>query len=135
MSIAWWHRFSAPTMVTILDIAGGNGDLAERIIKEVAAQQIPGMQLTYVVVDYSDADVALATKRFQNMKLPSGFPVKTVTLTRDMFKFDYDAALACQDFGIPGGADIIINSGGLLNNQIGDDNQTPVRFNRMYGQM
>lgn len=124
-----------PENVTILDIAGGNGDLAERIIKEVAVQTGPGIQLTYILVDYSEADVALAKRRFANMSLPPGFPVKPVALTRNMLSYGYEAARAREDFGIPKGADIIINSGGLLNNQIGDDSQTPLRFNQMYGQM
>jgi SAM-dependent methyltransferase len=124
-----------PKDVTILDIAGGNGDLAERIIKEAGAQAAPGTQLTYILVDYSEADVAIAKRRFANMILPPGFPVKPVALTRDMLRYGYDAAAAREDFGIPKGADIIINSGGLLNNQIGNDNQTPLRFNQMYGQM
>lgn len=123
-----------PDNVTILDIAGGNGDLAERIIKELAVAEFPGV-LTYVLVDYSDADVTVAKRRFANMRLPSDFKVKTVALTRDMLGYEYDAARALKDFGIPHGADIIINSGGLLNNQIGNDNKTPSRFNQMYGQM
>lgn len=123
-----------PDNITILDIAGGNGDLAERIIKELAVAKFPGTVL-YILVDYSDADVALAKRRFASMILPSGFRVKTITLTRDMLSYKYDAARALEDFGIPDGADIIINSGGLLNNQIGNDNTTPMRFNQMYGQM
>jgi hypothetical protein len=124
-----------PDSVTILDIAGGNGDLAERIIKEMAAQKGPRKRLTYILVDFSKADVALAKRRFARMSLPSGFRVKRVTLARDMLSYRYNAAKARKDFGIPDGADIIINSGGLLNNQIGNDKQTPLRFNKMYGQM
>ncbi len=123
-----------PDNVTILDIAGDNGDLAERIIKEMAAAEFPGV-LIYILVDYSEVDVAVAKRRFENMRLPSEFKVKTFALTRDMLKYKYDAARALKDFGIADGADIIINSGGLLNNQIGNDNQTPSHFNQMYGQM
>lgn len=127
-----------PGRVTILDIAGGNGDLAERIIRELAAQLFAEVRLTYILVDYSGADVAIAAnrfQRFQDMKLPSDFHVQATALPRNMLDYGYDARRALQDFGIPDGADIIINSGGLLNNQIGDDKQTPVKFNRMYAQL
>lgn len=124
-----------PDHVTVLDIAGGNGDLAERIIQELAAAPFHDVKLTYILVDYSKADVDIATKRFQAMKLPSTFRVRTTALHRDMLSYNYDAGAARQDLGVPQGADIIVNSGGLLNNQIGDNNQTPARFNQMYAQM
>jgi hypothetical protein len=89
----------------------------------------------YILVDYSEADVALARRRFAGMSLPPSFAVKPIALMRDMLKYGYDPAQALKDFGMPNGADIIINSGGLLNNQIGNDNTTPMRFNQMYGQM
>lgn len=124
-----------PDQVTVLDIAGGNGDLGERIISELASQLFIEMRLNYILVDYSKADVAIATRRFKNLKLPKGFRVEAIALTKDMLAYQYNAQAALHDFGIPGGADIVINSGGLLNNQIGNDLQTPVKFNRMYAQL
>jgi hypothetical protein len=123
-----------PANITILDIAGGNGDLGERIIKELS-RQFPKTRLNYLVVDYSQADVDVAKDRFGRMKLPPTCRVEAGVLCRDMFAYGYDAKAALADFGFPGGVDIIINSGGLLNNQIGSDLTSPQRFNHMFCQM
>lgn len=120
--------------ITVLDIAGGNGDLAERIIGELGRARPQGdLRVRYVVVDYCADDIAVAKERFAALADSHPF-AETTALVRDMFKYDYDASALLKDVGLKA-ADFVINSGGLLNNQIGDDTESPRRFARMYANL
>ncbi|MFJ5985460.1 class I SAM-dependent methyltransferase [Lentzea sp. NPDC092896] len=125
---------STPKKITVLDIAGGNGDLAERVIKELAAM-FPAMSLNYVLVDYSPTDIKVATRRFGQLSVPPTFNLTAKALLRDMLSYNYDATKAAADLGVSQGADVIINSGGLLNNQIGNTKDTPEKFNLMFAHL
>ncbi|MEU4765334.1 class I SAM-dependent methyltransferase [Actinosynnema sp. NPDC023794] len=120
--------------ITVLDIAGGNGDLAERIIRELGWARPGGdLRVRYVVVDYSEDDIAVAEERFAALARTHPF-AKTTALVRDMFEYGYDADAMLSDVGLKA-ADFVINSGGLLNNQIGDDTESPRCFARMYANL
>ncbi|MEU4448117.1 class I SAM-dependent methyltransferase [Actinosynnema sp. NPDC050801] len=120
--------------ITVLDIAGGNGDLAERIIRELGEARPQGdLRVRYVVVDYSEDDIVVAKERFAALAKSHPF-AKTTALVQDMFQYGYDAAAMLDDVGLKA-ADFVINSGGLLNNQIGDDTESPRRFARMYANL
>ncbi len=117
--------------VTILDIAGGSGDLGERIIKDTR-EQFPELSIKYRLVDYSQDDVDMANERFSTLRSDH---ITASATCRDMLAYNFDAEQMKHDadIGLPQeGADIVINSGGLLNNSVIGDAETPVNFNRMY---
>ncbi len=118
--------------VTILDIAGGNGDLAERIIKDIQ-KDFPELKITYKLVDFSRGDVDLANERFRRLDSEQ---VKASAIERDMYAYDFDAEQMKRDLGLPQeGVDIVINSGGLLNRTVTRDVKDPVLFNCMYAEL
>ncbi len=143
---------SRKTKVTILDIAGGNGDLGERIIKDARAR-FPKLEITYKLVEKGLEDVRTANERFRALNSESEYgPRITATATqKNMFDYRveasdgtyyFDAEQMKRDIGLPQeGVDIVINSGGLLNQSVSGDVKEPVvkepvriaaLFNRMY---
>ncbi len=123
--------------VTILDIAGGNGDLGERIIKDTQAR-FPDLSIKYRLVDYSQEDVNTANERFRTLNAKNADHVTASAICKDMFAYNFDAEQMKHDadIGLPQeGADIIISSGGLLNKLIAGDAEVPVKFNRMYANL
>lgn len=50
--------------IMILDIAGGNGDLGERIIKDIQ-KQFPELRIAYRLLDGNKKDVGTANRRFR----------------------------------------------------------------------
>lgn len=117
--------------VTILDIAGGNGDLAERVIKNTQAR-FPDVSIAYRLIDYVQDDVDLANERFNSLRSNN---VTALAEQRDMFKYGFnsESVKKDKDLHLPQeGADIVISSGGLLNNSITGETEVAGAFNRMY---
>jgi hypothetical protein len=124
---------SSEDSLTILDVAGGNGDLAERLIRELTAAHMFGeLKINYFLLDYSDTDVEVANRRFATLKRICPH-ANAIAVVRNMFKYNFDAAALRHDLHLPvAGVDLVINSGGLLNTQIGDDRDVPAKFSGMY---
>jgi hypothetical protein len=121
----------------ILDVAGGNGDLAERIIKHTH-RYFPEHPIDYILIDLSEPDIRLANERFRALIALLGVEHITARAIQvDMGKYLPDAEATRQDshreyrsqaeamkrdLRLPQeGVNIVINSGGILNKGITND--------------
>jgi len=115
--------------VMILDIAGGNGDLAELIIKDTQ-ERFPKLGVTYYMIDGNKEDTGMADERFHALRSEH---VQAFALWRDMSAYEFDAKRMMQDIGLPQeGVDIIINCGGLLNESVAHDVEEAKAYYGMY---
>ena len=126
------HIFkSGKREVTILDVAGGNGDLSERIIKDTQAR-FPELAIAYRLVDFSQGDIDLANKRFGTLKHVTA----SATHKENMSVYHFDAEQMKLDLGLPQeGVDIVINSGGLLNGGVARNVEEARSYNRMFANL
>jgi hypothetical protein len=139
--------------ITLLDIAGGNGDLGERIIKDTLAR-FPDLEITYRLVDYSKSDVELANERF-NTLMSDSQRVTASAMHKDMFDYQKNMVMPTRLLNVdemagrmaeqmkgeaklglpPEGVDIVISCGGLLNTAITYEVEEAKSFNRMYAKL
>jgi hypothetical protein len=139
--------------ITLLDIAGGNGDLGERIIKDTLAR-FPDLEITYRLVDYSKSDVELANERFNTLMSDSP-RVTASAMHKDMFDYQKNMVMPTRLLNVdemagrmakqmkgeaklglpPEGVDIVISCGGLLNTAITYEVEEAKSFNRMYAKL
>ncbi len=128
--------------ITILDAPGGNGDLAERIIKDIQAryQEGPKPQITYLLLNGNKKDIGIAEKRFRTLTNESEW-ITVSTFHKDLSPYirgDVSAGAEAlkRDIGLPQeGADIIISCGGMLNVQISNKADEARKYNSLYAKV
>jgi hypothetical protein len=106
--------------ITILDLPGGNGDLAERIIKEAQARDSK-LRINYKLLDGNETEVHLANKRFRTLNSEH---IKASAFQRDIRAYGFDAEKMKGDteIGLPQeGVGILMSCGGMPNKLIAKD--------------
>ena len=114
--------------ISIVDLGGGSGNLAELLLKNIGSQH-PDISVTYGLLDSSSPDIETAKERFKLLGPSSPWEVRM--LVKDVFSDEFNAEEALRDMGIPGKADIILSSGGPLSPFIGKNLQQTLDLSRM----
>lgn len=121
----------------ILDVAGGNGDLAERIIKN-AHKNFPEHPIDYILIDGSNPDITLANERFGTLVSSLGaqhITARAIEVDLRQYRpgpmaseqnlpheYRSHAEAMKQDLHLPSeGVNLVLNSGGILNRGITND--------------
>jgi SAM-dependent methyltransferase len=117
--------------ISIVDIGGGSGNLAEMIFKKIK-EQYPQLAVVYRLVDLSPADIKTAKERFERLNYKNW---DVQALTKNIFSYRFDAERALRDMNITEKADIILSSGGPLSPSVGGTLEQALQLNQMCANM